>query len=106
MTVGDRIRSLRESNGWSQQDLANRVGYKHKSSINKIEKSRDLPLDKVQKVALALDVSPSVLMGWTDDRSVDGAKDAKFLRLFHSLSERDQEIIIQTMRTMSKTDLL
>jgi transcriptional regulator with XRE-family HTH domain len=107
MTVGERIRALRKSLGMTQEELAHKVGYKTKGSINKIETSRDIPIDKVKKVALALDVSPSVLMGWQEDaRLYDGTKDALFLRLFHTLSERDQEIIIQTMRTMSKTDLL
>lgn len=105
MTVGERIRALRQSIGMSQEELAKKVGYKSRTSINKIELSRDLPLDKVQEVAFALDVSPSVLMGWKEDsRIYDGEKDASFLRLFHTLSERDQDIIIQTMQMMSKKD--
>lgn len=36
-TVYDRIRILREKNGLSQQELANRVGFKTASAINKIE---------------------------------------------------------------------
>lgn len=108
MTVGERIKTLRVSLGMSQEELAKKIGYKSRTSVNKIEEStRDLPLDRIQKVALALDVPPSVLMGWKEDARIhDGTKDATFLRLFHTLSERDQEIIIQTMRTMSKTDLL
>lgn len=105
MTVGERIRALRKSLNMTQEELARKVGYKSKSSINKIELSRDLPLDKVQQIALALDVSPSLLMGWKEDaRLYDGTKDAILLRLFHLLSERDQDIIIQTMQMMSKKD--
>ena len=105
MTVGDRIRALRQSIGMSQDELAKKVGYKSRTSINKIELSRDIPLDKVQAIAFALDVPPSVLMGWKEDaRIYDGTKDAAFLRLFHTLSERDQDIIIQTMQMMSKKD--
>lgn len=37
MAIGDRIRKRREELGWSQQELADRMGYKSKSTINKIE---------------------------------------------------------------------
>ena len=67
MTVGQRIKTRREQLGLTQEELAKKVGYKSRSSINKIELSRDLPLRKVEKVAVALDTSPSFLMGWVQD---------------------------------------
>ena len=39
MSIGQRIKSRREELGMSQEDLAHRIGYKSKSSINKIELS-------------------------------------------------------------------
>ena len=70
MTVGERIRNRRIELGMSQDELAKKVGYKSRSSVNKIEMSRDLPLTKVQKMANALDVSPGFLMGWEDEVDV------------------------------------
>lgn len=67
MTIGQRIKQRREQLGLTQDELAHKVGYASRSSINKIELSRDLPLRKVSKMASALDTSPSYLMGWTDD---------------------------------------
>ena len=67
MTVGERIKQRREELGYSQEELARMTGYKSRSSINKIELSRDLPLKKVEIMAKALDVEPGYLMGWNRD---------------------------------------
>lgn len=66
MTVGERIRQKRIELGMTQDELAKKAGYKSRSSINKIELSRDLPLYKIEKVAKLLDCSPSYLIGWED----------------------------------------
>ena len=67
MTVGERIKQRRIELHLSQDELAKRVGYKSRSSINKIELARELPLRKVEKMAVALDVTPGYLMGWEED---------------------------------------
>lgn len=66
MTIGERIKQKRIELNMSQEELAHKCGYKSRSSINKIELSRDLPLNKISNVANALGVSPSYLMGWED----------------------------------------
>ncbi|MCR5722096.1 MAG: helix-turn-helix domain-containing protein [Lachnospiraceae bacterium] len=66
MSIGERIKMRRQELNMSQEELAIKVGYKSRSSINKIELSRNLPLDKVEKVARALDCEPNFLMGWAD----------------------------------------
>lgn len=66
MTIGERIKSRREELKMTQEELAKKCGYKSRSSINKIELSRDLPLKKIKLMADALDTTPSYLMGWTD----------------------------------------
>lgn len=37
MTIGDRIKARRDELGMSQEELAHKIGYKSKTSINKIE---------------------------------------------------------------------
>ena len=37
MEIGDRIRKKREELGMSQEELAKKIGYRSRSSINKIE---------------------------------------------------------------------
>lgn len=68
-TIGDRIRSLREALGMSQDELARKLGYQSRSSINKIESdARNLTQSKIKAIADALGVSPGYIMGWDDDK--------------------------------------
>ena len=71
MTIGERIKNRREELGLTQDELARKCGYKSRSSINKIELSRDLPLRKVSLMADALQTTPGYLMGWSEDIPVD-----------------------------------
>lgn len=61
---------MRTSLGMTQEELALKCGYKSRSSINKIELVRDLPLKKLLLVARALNVSPNYLLGYEDDNSI------------------------------------
>ena len=68
--IGENIRRLREKCGLSQEELATRMGYKSKSTINKIELGiNDVAQSKVEKFAEVLGTSPSVLMGWVDEQT-------------------------------------
>ena len=64
MTIGERIKQRRNELNMSQDELAKKVGYKSRSSIQKIESARSLPITKVEKMAVALECKPSYLMGW------------------------------------------
>lgn len=65
--IGNRIRKLREEKDWSQDELASRLGYKSRSSINKIELGqRNLTQSKIKAIADALGTTPAYIMGWTD----------------------------------------
>ncbi len=65
MTTGERIKNAREKKGYSQTELANLLGYRSRSSVNKMEADeRDIPKSIIQKLAEILDVTPSYLMGW------------------------------------------
>lgn len=67
MEIGDRIKKRREELGMSQEELAKKVGYKSRSSINKIEiDGRGLPQSKIVAFAKALETSPAYLMGWIE----------------------------------------
>ena len=67
MTIGERIKNRREELGLSQEDVAKRLGYKSRSSVNKIEMARIIPAKKIDKMASILDCSPGYLMGWMED---------------------------------------
>lgn len=68
MTIGERIRLRREALRLSQNDLAQRMGYKTKSSIAKIEMDASgLPQSKLVQIARALETTPGYLLGWDDE---------------------------------------
>ena len=65
MDIGSRIKHKREMLKMSQEELAQKVGYKSRSSINKIElDGRGLPQSKIVAFAKALETTPAYLMGW------------------------------------------
>lgn len=67
MKTGEKIKEARVKKGYSQTELAEMLGYKSRSSINKIEcGERDVPKNVIEKLANILDVTPAYLMGWED----------------------------------------
>ncbi|WP_368279728.1 helix-turn-helix domain-containing protein, partial [Enterocloster citroniae] len=68
MEIGERIKKRREELGMSQEELAQKAGYKSRSSINKIEiDGRGLPQSKIVNIANALDTTPAYIMGWEEN---------------------------------------
>lgn len=68
--IGENIRRIRESKKMTQEELARSMGYKSKSTINKIELGiNDIPQSKIAKLAECLGTSASVLMGWVDEET-------------------------------------
>lgn len=67
-----RIKMRRNELNMSQEELAQKLGYKSRSSINKIEKGQnDIPQSKIIDFAKALDTTPEYLMGWEDNKGND-----------------------------------
>lgn len=68
------IKRIREEKGMSQDELARLVGFKSRSSINKIEMGvNDITQSKLIAIANALHVSPGELMG--EDKEVSAPAD-------------------------------
>ena len=65
----ERIKSRREELGLTTEELAQRMGYKTRSSITKIETGKaDIPQSKVKAFARALQTTTAYLMGDDDAR--------------------------------------
>lgn len=68
MTIGDRIKKQRTLLGISQTELAEKVNiskqrlYKYETNI-----VTNIPSNKIEEIAKALNVSPAYLMGWDDE---------------------------------------
>ena len=70
--LGRQIRRLREQLGMSQEELAKKLGYKSKSSINKVETgSQGLTQSKIMRFAEALQTTPGELLDWASDDAPD-----------------------------------
>lgn len=65
MTIGDRIKKIRETKGVGQTELANATGIS-KQNIYKYENNiiTNIPSNKIEAIAMFLEVSPADLMGW------------------------------------------
>lgn len=71
MTIGERIKQRREELKMSQDELAKKIGYKSRSSINKIELGLyNLKQPKIKAIAEALDTTPTFIMGWDTEENL------------------------------------
>jgi len=70
MTIGERIRFLREQNKMTLEEVASyiKVG---RSTVFRYETGEvtNIPSDKIEAIARMFSVSPAYLMGWTEDDS-------------------------------------
>lgn len=108
-TVGENILYMRKSLGWTQEELAKRMGYKSKSTINKIEMGiNDIPQSKIAQFAKVLGTTPAHLMGWVDD-STNNKNSAPaepqlsegekiLIDLFRKVPEEQQQMVLQMIR--------
>ena len=68
MNIGERIKLKRNEKGWSQRELAAKMGYSNHSTVGKVETGKvDLPQSKVVQFAEVLGVSVAYLMGWEEE---------------------------------------
>lgn len=94
-TLGENIRRAREKAGLTQDELAQKLGYKTRSSIAKIENgTNDIPQSKIVSIANALNTTPSELMGWDDsDKENNTEKDVSKFFCTANLNEALDEMI-------------
>lgn len=96
--LGDMIKKRREQIGMSQDELAQKVGYKSRSSINKIELNKqDLTQSQVTKIANALNVPVGYLLGdkietpkSTNSLSID---EQSLIEKYRQLKEDGKEMV-------------
>lgn len=67
MTIGQKIKELRQQLNMSVDDLADKLG-KNRATIYRYERGdiENLPLDVLEPLANALETTPGYLMGWED----------------------------------------
>jgi transcriptional regulator with XRE-family HTH domain len=100
---------MRKRLGWTQEELATRMGYKSKSTINKIELGiNDIPQSKIVQFADVLGTTPAHLMGWSENnikeennppeepKLSEGEK--MLLDLFRQVPEDQQKLVLGMIR--------
>jgi transcriptional regulator with XRE-family HTH domain len=109
-TVGENISIIRKRLGWTQEELATKMGYKSKSTINKIELGiNDIPQSKIVQFADVLGTTPAHLMGWNDEKNVPSDEtdlnegEKMLLELFRQVPEDKQELVLQMISLALKT---
>jgi transcriptional regulator with XRE-family HTH domain len=113
---GKRIKARRTELGMTQEELAKKIGYTSRSSINKIElDGRGLPQTKIVAIAKALNTTPAYIMGWEDEIDIDRLADLtnklrydvetqEMLEKYFELSEDKKAHIRNTIEMISNNN--
>lgn len=103
-TRSERIKALVEASGKSYQELEKVTGIK-KSSLQRYASgaTTKIPLDVIEKLSVAFNVSQEYLMGWEEQKSsldkpelTEGEK--LLLDLFNRVPEDRQQLVLQMIR--------
>ena len=99
-TVGNNISNRRKFLGLTQEELAQKMGYKSKSTINKIELGiNDIPQSKIAKFAEVLGTTPAFLMGWEEKENISPSEETLtegeklWLELYRKTPEQSRSML-------------
>lgn len=96
--VGENIKIRREALGMSQDELAEKMGYKSRSTIAKIEKGvNDVTQTNIVKFAEILKTTPAYLMGW---EKIQKKNDILSDIILHLRSDDDFLSLVETLHGM------
>ncbi len=106
MTIGEKIRQLREEHSMTQSDVAKKVGVAIQT-IFKYERNivTNIPSETVEKLAILFGVSPAYLMGWVDEQTEK--KNSSIADIILHLQYDDNFFnFINTLNTLKATNQL
>lgn len=101
----ERIKALVEGSNLSYQDLEKLTGIK-KSSLQRYASgvTTKIPLDVIEKLAAAFNVSQEYLMGWDEQKNISPTEpqlsegERMLLDLFKRVPEDKQQLVLQMIR--------
>lgn len=106
--LGERVRLRREELNLSQEELAKRMKYKSRSSINKIELGiNDISQSKIALLAEALQVTPAYIMGWDENDEQNSSatlssKEITHIKLYRKLNDLGKKRVDDYMNDISE----
>lgn len=110
MTIGERIKMLREQHDISQIDLAKKLKTT-KQTIYKYENNivTNIPLNRIERIADIFNVHPAYIMGWIDEENPETEDtqpdpDLVVLDAYRLLDTEDKAEIRGEMKHMLKAD--
>lgn len=109
MNLGEKIRVSREKTGLTMEELGKKCGTT-KQTIYKYEtgKVTNIPLDRLMKIADAVDVSASYLMGWEDinaEQLTDGELSEvkrSLIQFALSLTDEQAALALRVLRSIAE----
>ena len=113
LTRSERIKFLIERSGLSYQELEKTTGIK-KSSLQRYATgvTAKIPLNVIEKLSKAFNVSQEYLMGWTEDikkvenippeEPVLSEGEKLWMELYHRLSDETKSVLITTLMKFDK----
>ena len=101
----ERIKALVDSSELSYQELEKLTGIK-KSSLQRYASgvTTKIPLDVIEKLSKAFNVSQEYLMGWDENKDSPtepklSEGEAKLIELFRQVPEDKQQLVLQMIET-------
>lgn len=104
MSIGSKIRELREAKNMSLEDVARMCGttrqaiYKYENEI-----VTNIPYDRIILLAKALNTTPSQLFDWNEDKKISSGEsltegEKTVLELFRAIPEDQQPVVLAMIR--------
>lgn len=114
MNIGEKIKNRRLELGWSQQDLADKMGYTSKSTITRIEKGyNDVSQKHVAQFAEVLGTSIAYLMDWQDEKEVsinskptttEDSELSELISLLNDATPDQKKMVLQLAKTFLQSE--
>lgn len=108
MSLKDNIKAKRQEQKMTLEELANKIGTT-RQTIQKYESGviSNIPLDKIEKLAEALDCSPAYLMGWEETSKTPKldeyrGKNKILFSKYEKLKDEDKAIIEQMIERFER----
>lgn len=114
MTQGERIYTLRKRQGLTMEELGQMLGGLKRQTIQKYEKGdiTDIPAKNVIRMAEIFGVSPTYILGWSDEEgkplevsappdkppeTIGGHTDAEILEAIEKADDATRELIFKVI---------